>query len=226
MSANLSVPGIDPMKVSNEQWQEVYVQDPHTSFNMINDLMEVSGVDIEALFEDSDILREKAFPDSDPDPELFNTILDGSWTTKCRDEAGRCTSFAVKIAHALEKEHNTVFQFQYFDLGGHRVARCEKTAILIDSVSDEGAKIMLPNTSANIADWRDSWRRGIYKLHPDGWSIFKANEPDESGKFPESKRMPIKDAQALSKCLFEVARYKSLVCAFRYTPPEASRFIS
>ncbi|KAK0643968.1 hypothetical protein B0T16DRAFT_494891 [Cercophora newfieldiana] len=181
---------------------------------MVKALMDFSRVSHETLLDNPDALR--IFLDSDVDHRLLSTIIDthpsvASW----REKPGRCTSFAVKIAHALEKKHPTAFQFQYFDLGGHRVARCQKTTILIDSVSDEGAKLMPPTTSTDSSDWRDCWRRGRYKCHPDGSSIFEGNEPDENGVLPRRQSDPIEDVEALSKCLYEVALYRSLVCTFR-----------
>jgi hypothetical protein len=218
MNALVNAPDVDPLAVSDEQWQGVYIHDPHTSFYMIKALMDFFDIDHDTLLDDDkDSVVDRAFPG--PNPELssttmVNTIMDNPWVNTWREKPGRCTSFAVKIAHALEEQYPSTFQFQYFDLGGHRVARCERTTILIDSVSAEGAKFMPATTNADSADWRERWRRGRYKYHPDGSSIFEGIDP--SGKLSRSQRDPIKDAQALSKCLYEVALNKSLVCSFRY----------
>jgi len=222
MDAPVSPPAIDPLVVSGEQWQGVYIHDPHTSFNMIKKLMEFSGINHETLLNHDDSLVERTFPGANPDllSTIMNTeIMASSSVDTWLEKPGRCTSFAVKIAHALEQTYQGTFNFQYFDLGGHRVARCEKTTILIDSVSSEGAKFMPATTNTDSADWRERWRQGRYKYHPDGSSIFEGIDPNGGGQVSRSQKNPIRDAQALSKCFYEVALNKSLVCSFRYVLP-------
>lgn len=49
---------------------------------------------------------------------------------------GRCTSFCVKVAHELSAQYPGTYDFKIHDLGGHRLAHCTVTGVVIDSSSD------------------------------------------------------------------------------------------
>ncbi|GAB1311006.1 hypothetical protein MFIFM68171_01216 [Madurella fahalii] len=49
--------------------------------------------------------------------------------------SGRCTSFTLRVVRQLQEYDAASFDFKFYDLNGHRVARCAKTGILIDSSS-------------------------------------------------------------------------------------------
>lgn len=55
---------------------------------------------------------------------------------------GRCTSFAVKVIEILNTRHPGMFDFKFYDVGRHRVARCQNTGVLIDSSSNVGAVVL------------------------------------------------------------------------------------
>jgi hypothetical protein len=62
---------------------------------------------------------------------------------------GRCTSFAVKAISSLSSTVDTkkqpVCNFAIYDLAGHRIARCLKTGVVIDSSSTvTGGAFVLP----------------------------------------------------------------------------------
>jgi hypothetical protein len=56
--------------------------------------------------------------------------------------AGRCTSFTIRVIRHLQEHHSPSFDFKIYDLEGHRIARCERTGILIDSSSVAGALVL------------------------------------------------------------------------------------
>jgi hypothetical protein len=80
-----------------------------------------------------------------------------TWASK----TGRCTSFAVKAISDLslqKAQGQPVYDFKIYDLGRHRVARCAKTTVVIDSSSTlpggafplpEGAWARFPETNAS-----------------------------------------------------------------------------
>ncbi|KAK6339772.1 hypothetical protein TWF718_009166 [Orbilia javanica] len=62
--------------------------------------------------------------------------------------AGRCTAFCLRIVRKLQEYDSPSFDFKIYDLRGHRVARCAKTGILIDSSSAVGVLVLRDG-----ADW-------------------------------------------------------------------------
>ncbi|KXX75410.1 hypothetical protein MMYC01_209496 [Madurella mycetomatis] len=188
----MNPPHIDTLAVSKEQWNRAFIEGPHTSFGMVKALMDALKLTYPQLLEKPEALLA-AFRDSEP---LIRNIEDQPWVNTWAKKTGRCTSFAVKVARALEKAHPSAFEFVYFDLGRHRVARCVKTNILINSDSDSGAKIMLP--SAHDTDWPERDRRGRYRYHADGYSIYEGKETGELGTEPRSRRDPVSPEDAIS----------------------------
>lgn len=191
---------------------------PHTSFGMVKALMdylrETRKLDVtyRTLLDNREVLLQ-AFADGDP---VKGNIEGHPWVGTWSGKAGRCTSFAVKVARALEAEYPTVFNFQYFDVHMHRVARCEKTQILIDSASDDGVKRMPPNPSTDGTHWQDASRHTKYKYRADGYSVYEAKESGEGNAITRCPAYPISPAEAMSTCLREVAKKMVLVCSFRY----------
>lgn len=70
---------------------------------------------------------------------------------------GRCTSFALTCVQNLEcltpttSDNENYWDFKFYDLGGHRIARCENTGVVIDSSSEEGAVV--------VNEGKDAWNR-------------------------------------------------------------------
>ncbi|GAB1312431.1 hypothetical protein MFIFM68171_02641 [Madurella fahalii] len=213
-------PQIDTLTVSQEQWTKAFMEGPHTSFGMVKVLMKELRLDFPKLLEKPEELSE-AFKDRKP---LIYNIEDRPWVNTWAGETGRCTSFAVKVARALERAHPSVFKFMYFDLGRHRVARCARTNILINSDSDTGAKIMLP--SAHDTDWTERDRRGRYKFRVEGYSIYEGKEPLEPGVERRSRRDPVSPEEAMSVCLQEVAQNMVFICCFRSLEDGKPKYLS
>lgn len=127
-------------------------------------------------------------------------------STIWKSETGRCTSFAVKVAEELNGSlaDGTSFAFRYFDARGHRVARCENTNILVDSLSEDGAQVLLPGQN-----WVNcNGDRGRWKII------------DGISKYETRDGVPlvldcISAADGLSSCMVDVAQKAQLVCLFR-----------
>lgn len=85
-------------------------------------------------------------------------MKDAKLNTTWADTTVRCTSFAVKVVSPLEKQSSGTFKFDIYDLGRHRVARCEKTGILIDSSSKNGAFPLPEGEWVRIEGSEASWK--------------------------------------------------------------------
>ncbi len=61
----------------------------------------------------------------------------------------RCTSFAIQAAQIIEGFQilrevpvESRFEFEFYDVEGHRLARCKKTGLAIDSTSRKGPVVV------------------------------------------------------------------------------------
>jgi hypothetical protein len=52
------------------------------------------------------------------------------------------------VVHRLEEHYPNIYDFKYYNLSGHRVARCARSGVLIDSSSTRGAIVLLDGS-----DW-------------------------------------------------------------------------
>jgi len=190
----------DPVEAATEAWREVFDQGPHTSLRIIEKLRTHLGLEY------TDILRR---PDSLRmfDPRLVDTMSD-EWNHIWSSRSGRCTSFAVKVVHLLEQRHGARFQFRFFDIGGHRVARCERTGVVIDSVSSQGAVVLPDNVG-----WRTpAGLRGCWKYHQEtGLKFERDSTPAGASRIID----PIDRAEAMAICTKEIADKAVLLCMFR-----------
>jgi hypothetical protein len=99
------------------------------------------------------------------------------WASK----TGRCTSFAVKavavlMAQNTDMGNKSIYDFATYDLHGHRVARCLKTEVVIDSSSTiPGGAFVLPEGQwqkfeKTEASWKFSKSKSKFERagNPDG----------------------------------------------------------
>jgi hypothetical protein len=70
---------------------------------------------------------------------IFSDDMNGNLFATWGSNTGRCTPFAIKAVNLIEKKYPGQFKFDLYDLNGHRIARCHKMGILIDSSSRHGA---------------------------------------------------------------------------------------
>ncbi|KAM0435989.1 hypothetical protein ACHAPT_002881 [Fusarium lateritium] len=125
---------------------------------------------------------------------------------------GHCTSFALKVVSILDEHLPNIFDFKTFDVSCHRLARCEKTDLVIDSGSRSGP-FKLPNTG--------SW------YHKEACNYRKkktGNQPDVPVQGRKPTDIVLTPAEAMAKCLEEIAKKTALVVIFRSYMAGASEF--
>ena len=139
--------GDDPKSL----WSSSFWEKPYTSIWMVEYLLKKAGLSYEELLNDPDILQ-KTFKKK---PFTFNNSNDFD---EIAGLPGRCTSFAIQVVQRLErlKVKGKPYDFEFFQLGFHRVARCKETNIMIDSSSSCGAFILKEggwDTFTGLAKW-------------------------------------------------------------------------
>ena len=117
-------------------WVEFFNATPYTTFWMVDFLLHKSKVSYADLWDNPKVLTKGKVTNSD----IQNSITED--LSLLSIQPGRCTSFAVQVSSYLEESPK--FDFEYYDLKGHRVARCKYTGVLIDSGSPNGP-INLPD---------------------------------------------------------------------------------
>jgi hypothetical protein len=132
---------IDRFKVAQDAWADVFHRNAYTNFSQINYLKDKAGVSWDDLMKEPTILKARVTKEAIEADTSFANVL--TWS-----RSGRCTSFAVAVVRRLEEYYPDIYDFKYYNLKGHRVARCASSGILIDSSSTRGA-IVLPDG----ADW-------------------------------------------------------------------------
>ncbi len=148
MAPSNSGPPIPPESARNI-YDDVWAAGPFTHFHMVRYLMEkykthVLGDRDNQLPEGEDIC-DKIMRDFLHNPGILNntTIIQEMNKDELFDanglspvftnNTGTCTAFAVRVVHLLNIAHPDFFNFIYYDMIGHRLARCKKTKMVIDS---------------------------------------------------------------------------------------------
>ncbi|KAI2618903.1 hypothetical protein GGR54DRAFT_640445 [Hypoxylon sp. NC1633] len=199
----------DPLRIATEVFKDVFNSGSYSSLGMI------SAIAINLGLSERDILEKpenlKGFDQNSITQEnLYQSPISSTWSLK----TGRCTSFALKVVHQLESQHPELFNFKYFDLKGHRVARCQRTGILIDSSSGIGAVIL--NESQ---DWSTiTGLTGKWMFYNDVLTYERS--PQQGIK----RSSPITAEKAIGTCLGEVAKKAILVCLFREFEARTTQF--
>ncbi|KAK3313594.1 hypothetical protein B0H66DRAFT_356961 [Apodospora peruviana] len=206
--------GPDPWTLSRNQWLDVFAQGPHTSFKIIEVLLGELNLTYGDLLANPACLQ----PFSDNWRDWVTNVFDDPWIRTWDYDTGRCTSFAIKVAYGLEShpDYRGVFDFKYYNLGRHRVARCDRTTVVIDSESKYGPRLLPEN-----AEWTDTpgEHRGWWRYH-NGVSIFeerRSGGPRGTGTLRHI--LPITREEALGICLKEITDMAVLVCLFRSIRP-------
>lgn len=144
---------ISPVAEADKAWKSTFINGPYTGFVMLDYLRAKAGVQWTTLLKDGPKKSLKpvtqAVVVADKTPAMTNT-----WAGR----TGRCTSFAVNVTYTLERKFPGVYDFQIYDLGRHRVARCQKTGILIDSSSAKGAFVLPEGEWVRLEGSEGSWK--------------------------------------------------------------------
>ncbi len=112
-------------------WQLVFGGGPYTGLKMLEYLIRKGDKTPKSFLQKpkTELLTVMANPAN-------HSITDMEPTWKGR--TGRCTSLAVKVVDSLaanEAQGDLVYDWCIYDLGRHRIARCLKTGVVIDSSS-------------------------------------------------------------------------------------------
>jgi hypothetical protein len=162
----------DPATVDsrlNAVWRQVKTQwflkfnaQPYTSFCMVHHLVTVcAGISYERLLEDPMSLRKGCTEANINKHEALPWLI---------HSPGRCTTFAIQMAESLKAIPELCFGFH--DTGGHRLARCSKTGILLDTLL-KGGPIVLQEGEMEIRDV-GSHRQTLY--YESGSTNFKTTD--------------------------------------------------
>ncbi|KAL8941756.1 MAG: hypothetical protein Q9211_001685 [Gyalolechia sp. 1 TL-2023] len=146
--------------IAQSVWKEIFHKNAYTNFPQIQYLKDTAGVPWCDLLQNPKLLSTLVTDDAILQDTSFRNVLTWARST------GRCTSFAVAVVRYLEEYHPGAYDFKYYDLGGHRVARCARSGILIDSSSKEGAIRLVDgewSTFENVGP-RWKWKDGMSKF--------------------------------------------------------------
>ncbi|OGM50249.1 hypothetical protein ABOM_001043 [Aspergillus bombycis] len=186
---------------AQECWEEAFNDGPYSNFLQGEYLVNKSGEPWGNILKDKNLLKKKIKID-DLTKDQSTSFIRTWWA------AGRCTSFATRIVRQLQEYSSASFDFKFYDLSGHRVARCMKTGILIDSSSEIGVLVLndgddwttIPGDERN-RQWK--WRAGMSKF--DGG---QGHDPKKSGN-------ALSVQQSMSQCLIEISEKFEPLCLFR-----------
>ncbi|KAH7232771.1 hypothetical protein BKA59DRAFT_460237 [Fusarium tricinctum] len=152
------------LDLSHAQWELAHVEIAYTNLNQIAYLLNKAGISPEIYTQHPvnaskqlTLNNLKQYIVSDNMGNTGTVSAGGSWEA----HAGRCTAFCLKAAKRLETQGG--FDFRIYNLDKHRLARCERTAIVLDS-SARSKAIEVPE--------RDSFTIETTKIRKLGWKFF------------------------------------------------------
>ncbi len=146
-----------PLDRAIKVWQGIFTGGPYTALKMLEYIMDTGNKTPE------DFLRSpKKALEGITDDYISKQNID-IMATAWRDATGRCTSFAVNAKYTLSQEKDGddfIYDFCLYDLGGHRIARCRKTGIVIDSSSTVtgGAFVLAEGVWSKFDETSASWK--------------------------------------------------------------------
>jgi hypothetical protein len=154
----MSHAGPTPLDRAIKVWQSVFSGGPYTALKMVEYLMDAGHVTAEDFLQRPSKALKNVTAKYITDNQDINTMA-----TTWNSATGRCTSFAVKASYTLSQETDgdeLIYKFCIYDLGRHRIARCLKTGILIDSSSTVrgGAFVLKEGAWAKFNDTSASWK--------------------------------------------------------------------
>ncbi|KAF5658243.1 hypothetical protein FCIRC_12955 [Fusarium circinatum] len=123
--------------------------------------------------------------------------------------SGACTVLAIRASTALEKDHPSKYDFKMYNVGRHRICRCLKTFVVIDSTSRNGAEIVPPGKEWPYGNNTFVWNANGH--------IKKTTAKGEPKKW-------ISFEEGLATCLWEIAETVDLITLFRLTNEYGKRW--
>ncbi|KAI1050778.1 hypothetical protein LB507_009279 [Fusarium sp. FIESC RH6] len=208
--SSIMTPLCDLLAAANKEFAAATNSGPYSSYEQIQLLLDVARKSVDDLVRDP----KGTFASLDLDDiieacESGHPAIEQTWN----GDMGRCTDFALRIAHRLTRQFPNDFEFEYFhvsrpNVSGHRLARCAKTGIVVDILSEIGVFTLWEDETKTITtDHTVSW-----KLLHDRLSITNWDCDEEIFK-------RVSHTEALAQDLYEAARYVPLVVHFREFDP-------
>lgn len=145
---------------AQKQWERFFRKDAYTNFTEVEYLRRLARKSWEALLEDPKLLARCSHD------ERIRGDMSARKTETWR-RPGRCTSFALVVVNALEQEFPGKYNFRYYDVGDHRLARCATSGVIIDSSSRVGVIVSRDNQWSQRDTVGQSWGKihGVSKLN-------------------------------------------------------------
>lgn len=143
-------------------------------------------------------------------------MTDGPMGFTWNPQTGRFTSFAIKPDALLQDASPGTFDFKYYDLAGHRVARCLETEVYIDSASRTGAVVLLPGV------WVQTEVSGTYWKWDDGMSTSEIET--RAGRRTVTEDTTLSAKEAMMTCLKDVTKRTIFVLLVRSLEDTAPTF--
>ena len=114
----------DTWRKVKTQWFKKFNAQPYSCFFLLDYLVKVcAGMTYEEFLKDPMSLQEKCTEASISNPEKLSGLI---------HLPGRCTTIVLQMADDLETSPDLSFRFH--DMKHHRLARCSKTGILLDTL--------------------------------------------------------------------------------------------
>lgn len=178
--------------LARDEWRDVYHNGSYTSLLMLDFWIrkrEITYEDYlrnpEGIIDEEDmrqytervqedhetIAQDGEFPRT---KEWLCRLSDNEFDGIIENGTGRCTSFAIQTVRALDRKYKDKFNFKYYRLGIHHLARCTETDVVIDSTSEPF--FLTESKPINIDPSTDSYTRRS-KLLPGGNKILSGRIP-------------------------------------------------
>ncbi|KAI8623307.1 hypothetical protein F5Y19DRAFT_388954 [Xylariaceae sp. FL1651] len=190
-------------KESQRLWEDAFVSTPYSNLLQVDYLVSKYNLSWETVLQNPENFMKAPLADAireDESPSFIRTW----WTS------GRCTSFSLRVVRQLMEYDAPAFDFKFYDLGGHRVARCARTGILIDSSSAIGVLVLEDGGGwVTLADdgwpaWK--WVNGKSKFERDN-SLQKRSQ--------KSSGVAITLKECMNMCLMDIKTKFQPLCLFR-----------
>ncbi|OBT81059.1 hypothetical protein VE02_10338 [Pseudogymnoascus sp. 03VT05] len=119
-------------------WFIAFNRGPYTNFHMIDQLLREGKISYEQFLENPKIMLQNV---TEANVRKVANSMDENYGDNV---VGRCTSFTTEIVTALimANELTSAEDFEFHDMGRHRLAFSKKSGLVIDSTSDEGPKFL------------------------------------------------------------------------------------
>jgi hypothetical protein len=151
-------------------WVKKFNTTPYTTFWMIEYLLTKGHISYEDYVKDPKILQKCELKTEIEGTNDFSDLI---------SRPGRCTSFAIQVADILEElpGHKGHYDFRFYNLGHHRVARCMNTGLLIDSASQRGDRYLTGDDWISVNEHRrgksisDTLKYETYRHESNSWDL-------------------------------------------------------